>query len=281
MSRKKSAHFWHPGKMFQWLTGGGSRKTRTKKSLVYRNRRSGLVSDALIVPDVALIDSEKIVDGVALSRLPKSRTSRKMKSESYRTFIKEHYKSVSDRVRHEGSTGRKVSTETFRRIAKMWRESGKQMKSEVYAKSRKSGKKTSRKGKRGGGGVVCVCAAVSSRPKPKAKKTSSMKKVKDADDLEMSGTMESKSYNRMESKSYNRKIGPLNKGTLSNFGYHATLSTRKRHEALEQAIAQWGWHVVVKKLVAVATLTKNTSPIKSAKFKDDAHWVSGKYKSRK
>ena len=271
MSRKKSSHFWHPGKMFQWLTGG-SKKTRTKQSSVYRNRRSGLVSDALIVPDVALVDSEKIVNGVALSRLPKSRKSRKMKSESYRTFIKKHYKSVSDKVRHEGSTGRKVSTETFCRIAKMWRESGKQMKSEVYAESRKSGKKMSRKGKHDNGGVICVCAVA--RPKTRAKKTSSMKKVKDADDLEMSGTMESKSYK-------SRKIGPLNKGTLSNFGYHATLSTKKRHAALEHAVDEWGWHVVVKKLVAVSTLTKNTSPIKSATFKDDAHWVSDKYRSRK
>ena len=68
-------------------------------------------------------------------------------------------------------------------------------------------------------------------------------------------------------------IGPLMKGTLTKFGYHAKDSTGKRREALTKAVEAYGWLPVFRKLNAVATLSKNTNSQISKTMRGDSRWV--------
>ena len=71
-----------------------------------------------------------------------------------------------------------------------------------------------------------------------------------------------------------KKIIPkLNKGTLSKFKYSVKDSVALRHKALEKAVKKESYPTIVRKLTAVSTLLKNTSPVKSVKFKQDAAWL--------
>ena len=73
------------------------------------------------------------------------------------------------------------------------------------------------------------------------------------------------------------RIGPLNKGTLSQFGYATHKNELSRHRALAQAVRKYGALAISRKLNAVAVLTKNTSPKSSTIFKKDRKWVAEKY----
>ena len=70
-------------------------------------------------------------------------------------------------------------------------------------------------------------------------------------------------------------IGPLRKGTLSQFGYSADASQAQRRHSLSMAIDEYGTTVVIRKLNAVCILNKNTNPAKSARFCLDKKWVMG------
>jgi len=70
-------------------------------------------------------------------------------------------------------------------------------------------------------------------------------------------------------------IGPLREGELSQFGYANVVkkSPRTRRAALKKAVAKYGSLSVRRKLQAVATYTKRTSPGASKVFKTDIAWI--------
>ena len=59
------------------------------------------------------------------------------------------------------------------------------------------------------------------------------------------------------------------KDYLKKFGYSTKLGKEDRHKVLLKAVAKYGYSSVVKRLVALRTLTKNTQPIKSNKYNND------------
>lgn len=70
-------------------------------------------------------------------------------------------------------------------------------------------------------------------------------------------------------------IGPLREGELSQFGYANVVkkSAKTRRAALKKAVARYGSLSVRRKLQAVATYTKRTSPRASKVFKSDIAWI--------
>ena len=73
-------------------------------------------------------------------------------------------------------------------------------------------------------------------------------------------------------------IPKLQRGELKEFGY--TLGERlagERRKPLKKAIRKYSALSVMRKLNAVATLLKNTSPTKSARAKADSRWISREY----
>ena len=77
----------------------------------------------------------------------------------------------------------------------------------------------------------------------------------------------------------NPGIGPLKKGELGRYGYHGVLdlSEAQRHDALRNAVKDMGADKLVKKLGAIRTYLKNTSPKASAIFYKDQRWVRKTY----
>ena len=74
-------------------------------------------------------------------------------------------------------------------------------------------------------------------------------------------------------------IGFLKKGELGKYGYHHVkeLSKRKRHSSLKKAVEEYGAQKMVKKLGALRTYQKNTSPEISKIFYEDQQWVRKQY----
>ena len=70
-------------------------------------------------------------------------------------------------------------------------------------------------------------------------------------------------------------IGPLKKGELGKYGYHHLdkISKTERKQSLRLAVGEMGAPRVVRKLGAIRTYLKNTSPQVSAKFYEDQKWV--------
>ena len=70
-------------------------------------------------------------------------------------------------------------------------------------------------------------------------------------------------------------IGPLKKGELGKYGYHhlGKISKTERKQSLRLAVVEMGAPRVVRKLGAIRTYLKNTSPKVSAKFYEDQKWV--------
>lgn len=68
-------------------------------------------------------------------------------------------------------------------------------------------------------------------------------------------------------------IGPLRKGDLKSVGYDATVRAAVRHGALAKAVAKYGRLSTLRKLNAVAVLTKRTVPSRSKTYKADRNWV--------
>ena len=59
------------------------------------------------------------------------------------------------------------------------------------------------------------------------------------------------------------------KDYLKKFGYSTKLGKEDRHKVLLKAVEKYGYSSVIKRLVALRTLTKNTQPIKSNKYNND------------
>lgn len=81
-------------------------------------------------------------------------------------------------------------------------------------------------------------------------------------------------------------IGPLKKGTLTKYGYHASNTEKSRHESLNKFIKEnvlkEGLEfnsalTAYRKLIAVSTLQKNTNPKISKTMRADAEWIKKKY----
>lgn len=72
-------------------------------------------------------------------------------------------------------------------------------------------------------------------------------------------------------------IGKLKKGGLKQYGYEVTASPASRHASIERAVRASSPVKVLRRLNAVATYTKRTSPIKSRVFAADKQYVQRKY----
>jgi hypothetical protein len=73
-------------------------------------------------------------------------------------------------------------------------------------------------------------------------------------------------------------IGKLKGGMLTKYGYHPVEAMTNRHKALSKGISQGEKPLsVMRRLVAISTLTKRTLPRASRIYKQDAMWIRTKY----
>jgi len=73
-------------------------------------------------------------------------------------------------------------------------------------------------------------------------------------------------------------IGPLKGGMLTRYGYHPVEAMTNRHKALSKGVSRGEKPLaVMRRLVAISTLTKRTLPRASRIYKQDAMWVRSKY----
>jgi hypothetical protein len=77
-----------------------------------------------------------------------------------------------------------------------------------------------------------------------------------------------------------RGIGPLRKGELTKYGYHATVSMRDRRKDLTQAVRKYGALSTFRKLNAAAVYSKHY-PTTARTFRRDRNWVRKTFLSRK
>ena len=73
-------------------------------------------------------------------------------------------------------------------------------------------------------------------------------------------------------------IGKLKGGMLTKYGYHPVEAKTNRHKALSMGISKGEKPLaVMRRLVAISTLTKRTLPRASRIYKQDAMWIRSKY----
>jgi hypothetical protein len=73
-------------------------------------------------------------------------------------------------------------------------------------------------------------------------------------------------------------IGKLKSGMLTKYGYHPVDVTTSRHRALSRGISKGEKPLsMMRRLVAISTLTKRTLPRASKIYKQDAMWIRSKY----
>lgn len=74
-------------------------------------------------------------------------------------------------------------------------------------------------------------------------------------------------------------IGPLKAGMLTRYHYHPVEAPTARHKALSRAVSKGREdpHAVIRRLIAISTLTKRTLPRASRIYKQDAMWIRSKY----
>ena len=87
-----------------------------------------------------------------------------------------------------------------------------------------------------------------------------------------SNKQNNKKHNNKKHNNKKQKISTIkldDKDYLKKFGYSTKLGKEDRHKVLIKAVANYGYSSVVKRLVALRTLTKNTQPIKSNKYNND------------
>ena len=74
-------------------------------------------------------------------------------------------------------------------------------------------------------------------------------------------------------------IGKLKAGMLTQYHYHPVETRTARHRALIRAVrvGQEDPHQIIKRLIAISTLTKRTLPNASRIYKSDARWVHEKF----
>ena len=73
-------------------------------------------------------------------------------------------------------------------------------------------------------------------------------------------------------------IGTLKGGMLTKYGYHPVEAMTNRHKALSMGIRKGEKPIsMMRRLVAISTLTKRTLPRASRIYKSDAMWIRSKY----
>jgi hypothetical protein len=73
-------------------------------------------------------------------------------------------------------------------------------------------------------------------------------------------------------------IGKLKGGMLTKYGYHPVEAKTNRHKALSKGITRGEKPIsVMRRLIAISTLTKRTLPRASRIYKQDAMWIRAKY----
>lgn len=72
-------------------------------------------------------------------------------------------------------------------------------------------------------------------------------------------------------------IGSLKPGLMKAVGYSVDSKASTRHKAVDEAVKKYGKLSTLRKLNAVATYTRRTSPSKSRVFKSDVKYVQKKY----
>lgn len=77
-------------------------------------------------------------------------------------------------------------------------------------------------------------------------------------------------------------IGPLKHGMLTKFGYHPVEAMTNRRKSLRMAIVKGGEQplAVMRRLIAISTLSKRSAPRASRIYKSDAKWVYATYCSK-
>lgn len=68
-------------------------------------------------------------------------------------------------------------------------------------------------------------------------------------------------------------IPPLKKGEFKKIGYDVNKSNLSRHRALNRGVKEYTKNTMIRRLNAISTLLKNTSPKKSEIFKKDMYYV--------
>jgi hypothetical protein len=191
-------------------------------------------------------------------------------------FSQQNYQLAKESVLESGKTGAEVPRDTARLLGVWYRDkkhkSHKKTAESYHRKSHSAHCKASRRygSKKGSkkGAVVCICGLI------KAKKNDSSLKNSTKNSAKFSNSYKS-------SRSWTKKVGPLNKGTLTDFGYHAKIkSTEERRAKLKQSVAKYGWVPVMRKLTLVANFNARTHPSRSKVFRSDARWVSRTYKTK-
>jgi len=73
-------------------------------------------------------------------------------------------------------------------------------------------------------------------------------------------------------------IGPLKGGMLTKYGYHPVEAKTNRYKSLMKGI-RMGEHPlsVLRRLVAISTLSKRAAPRASRIYKQDARWIAQKF----
>ena len=94
---------------------------------------------------------------------------------------------------------------------------------------------------------------------------------------ERRGRGRSKSKGRSRSRGRN-VIPPLQKGTLTEYGYHFDKTPIARHRALNKAYKAHGYAKIVRKLNAISVLNKNRDPNVTETAKEDMEWLKNKYR---
>jgi len=74
-----------------------------------------------------------------------------------------------------------------------------------------------------------------------------------------------------------RRIGPLKKGKLTDLGYHPSRKATSRHRALSKAVKKYGKTSTLRKVNAVAVLTKRRAPLTSRKYRADVKYLQKRY----
>lgn len=73
------------------------------------------------------------------------------------------------------------------------------------------------------------------------------------------------------------RIGTLKKGKLTDLGYHPSRKTTSRHRALSKAVKKYGKTSTLRKVNAVAVLTKRRAPLTSRKYRADVKYLQKRY----
>jgi len=87
-----------------------------------------------------------------------------------------------------------------------------------------------------------------------------------------------KSKRMRRSKSRHKNvIGPMRRGTLTNFGYNSRDTATLRHSSVQKAVRAHSALEVFRKLNAISILNRNTNPTLAKHMLADRNWVRSNF----